>query len=422
MITIKLPLLENIDITKYQQQYTNIVHYAFNRYQEGLKLSEVEKSVKSNMNNLDLMDASLIKSACDKAKSLIKKGKVIFGGKKNWRDYNKGLISKEEYKQKKLEPIVVRGSKQDHKGNRKFSLDIDNHQVIFKPKKGMKIIAKFPSTKQDKIIRIIQQFGELQEKGITIGLSNTHIWITYDELILCDNKYKSIKKRIAAVDLNPNYIAFVVRQDNKILHKEIIGFNKVNESNANKKKYEDFEVCKRLVEIAKHYRCEYFVYEQLNIKPSDQGKGKFLNKLCNNNWRRKRQVDNILKRCNIVGIKTQGVIAQYSSFIGQIDNENEYDSIAAAIELSRRGMLYIRKYFYNENIDIKGKVIRVKEKLNKDLADRWKKKLNLKNISTYLDLYNEIKKMEYSYRCFFQFNWFSLRLKSRKSLLQVHFS
>jgi hypothetical protein len=419
MLTIKLPIINEIDVTQYQKQYTNIVHYAYKRYQEGLTLSEVEQSVKDTMNNIELMDASLIKAACDKAKSLTKKEKVIFGGKKNWYNYIKGLITKEEFQAKRLEPIVVRGSKQDNKGNRKFALNIRQNQIIFKPKKGIKIVAEFPKTKQDDIIKIIQQKGELKEKGYTIGLSNTHVWITYDETILCDKRYNPKRGRIAAVDLNPNYIALVVRDHDNIMYKEIIGFEKLNNCKTNKKKHEDFETCKRLVEVAKHYNCEYFVYEKLDIKSSDQGKGRRLNKLCNNNWRRRRQVNNIVKRCNVIGIKTQGVIAQYSSFVGQIDNSDDYDSIAAAIELSRRGSLYIRKYHYKEDIEIKGKVIRVKEKLSKNLADRWKKTLNIKNISTYLDLYNEIKKRKYSYRNLFQFDWFSFRLKSRKSELYV---
>ena len=419
MLTIKLPLIKEIDITDYQKQYTNIVHYAYNRYQEGLKLSQIEKLVKANMNNIDLMDASFIKSACDKAKSLSKKEKVIFGGKKNWYDYLKGLITKDEFKHNRLEPIVVRGSKQDHKGNRKFSLNVKQNQVIFKPKKGIKIIAEFSPTKQNEVIKVIQQQGELKEKGFTIGLSNTYVWITYDETILCNKKYLPIKKRIAAIDLNPNYISVVVRDHNNILHKEIIGFKELNSCKTNKKRHEDFEVCKRLVNLAKHYRCEYFVYEKLDIKPSDQKRGKWLNKLCNNNWRRTRQINNIIKRCNIIGIKTQGVIANYSSFIGQIDNEQEYDSIAAAIELSRRGSLYIRKFHYKENIDVKGKIIRVKEKLSKRLVNRWKKKLNVENISTYLDLYNIIKKMKYSYRFLFQHSWFSLRHKSPKSKIYI---
>ncbi len=69
--------------------------------------------------------------------------------------------------------------------------------------------------------------------------------------------------------------------------------------NTNKKKHEDHEIAKRLIEIAKHYQCEYFAYEKLNIKSNDKGKGKQFNKSCNNDWRRKRLTESINKWCNI---------------------------------------------------------------------------------------------------------------------------
>lgn len=417
MLTIKLKLEEAIEVNDYLNQYNNIVRFAYNRFQEDNSLSEVERQVKAKMNNIGLMDASFIKAACDNARCL-KDPKVVFGGKYNWRRYNKGLISKEEYKTNKLKPITVRGSKLDNNGNRKFALDIiENNQIIFKPKKGIKIVAKLPRTKHNKILCKLQRLCELGECCFTCGITNTHIYITFDEAILREQKYRSIKKRILSIDLNPDYIAYVVRDKNKILHKEIVGLKELNEAETNKKKHEDFEISKRIVETAKHYRVSHIVYEKLTIKSSDKGKGKRFNKQCNNNWRRSRFIQNLVKRCNIVGIHIQEVIPEYSSFLGQINNPDDYDSIAAAIELSRRGLLYLRKYYYNENIEVKGEIIGIQKELPAFLADRWKKKLSCAGIfSTYLSLYEEIKKAKYSYRLLFDFKSFSFRLSSRKSL------
>ena len=379
------------------------------------------------MNNIELIDASFIKVAVNEMTGLINENKkckrktVIFGGKNNWSLYNKGKITEDQYKQNKLRSISMRGSTQDPKGNRKFELDIPNSQIIFKPNKNTKIYARIPKTKQDKTLLKLQRLCELGETYFTCKLNNNYIYITFDETILNENKYVPVKKRICAIDLNPNYISFVARDKDKILYKEIIGLQELNlQKNTNKKHHEDIEISKRLVNLAKHYRCEYFVYEKLEIESNDRGKGKIFNKICNT-WRRNKIIDNINKRCNIVGIKTQEIIAQYSSFIGQIDNENEYDSIAAAIELSRRGLLFVRKYNYNETIDIKGQIIGIKNKLSEYLMDRWKKKLNInKNLITYKDLYDEIKKMRYSYRNLFQFNWFYFRLNSYKSYVYLY--
>lgn len=421
MITIKLKLENRIDITNYCKQYTSVFNFAYNRFQEGLTLTQIGRKVKLTMNNINLMDASLIHSACNKVKQIKDRKNVILGGKKNWRDYNKGLITKEEYLNKKLKAVSVRGEK-SHKGNRKFKLDIiKNNQVLFKPKKGIEFKAILPRTKHYSTLCLLQKLCELGESYFNCAINNEYIWITFDETILRKEIYKSIKKRILAIDLNPNFISYVITQNEKVLYKEVIGLKDLNKEKTNKKKHEDFQIVKRIIEKAKHYKVAHIVYEKLNIRSSDKGKGRAFNKACNNDWRRSKFLGNLNKHCNIIGIHTQEVIAQYSSFLGQINNEHEYDSIAAAIELGRRGLLYLRKCFYKENIEIKGKIIGIDKNLSKDLADRWKKKLNLNfDLKTYKPLYEEIKKLKYSYRNLFQHNWFSLRMKSRKSKVLVY--
>lgn len=421
MITIKLKIQNEVNIQTYQKQYNNIVRFAYNKLKTGLTQAKTEHYVKNTMNNIELMDASFIKAATDSARSLNLEQKVIFGGKKNWINYNKGLISKQEYQNNKLKPIMVRGSKLDNRGNRKFQLDIENNQVIFKPSRNVKINISLPKTKQDSTLLKLQKLCELKETYFTCALGKEYIYITYDEKILNDKKYLPIKKRVCSIDLNPNYIAYVIKDNSKIYYKEIIGLRELNKCKTSKKLHEDYEICKRIIEKTKHYRCSHLIYEKLNIQSSNKGKGKLFNKICNT-WRRNKIVNNLIKRCNIVGIVSQEIIAQYSSFIGQIDNEKEYDSIAAALELGRRGLLYISKYYYKENINIQGKIIGIDKKLDKDLMDRWKKKLNyLEDFDSYKALYDRIKVMKYSYRNIFQFDWFCFRHKSIKSKIFIHF-
>lgn len=419
MITIKLPVINTIDITNYLKQYNNIVRFSYNRRKESLTQSQIEKLVKLKMNNIDLMDSSFIRSAVDNSKNLNIEDNVVFGGKNNWTKYNKGLITKEQYQSNKLKPLIVRG--ETGRGNRKFQLNMNNNEIIFKPNRNTKITLRIPNTRHDKTLIKLQELCELKETYFTCGITNNYVYITFDETILREEKYESIDRRTLSIDLNPNYISYVITDNNKIIYKEIIGLNQLNKAKTNKKKHEDFEISKRIVNVAKHYKVKHIIYEKLDIQSSDKGKGKWFNKLVNNNWRRSKFISNLAKRCNIIGILTQEVIANYSSFIGQIDNENEYDSIAAAIELSRRGNLYLDKYYYKVDVEIVGQIIRVNERLSDDLADRWKKKLNCEgNLDTYKSLYDVIKNMKYSYRKLFQFNWFSLRLKSSKSLVYVY--
>ena len=422
MITIKLELTKPINIENYQRQFTNIRNYAFNRLIEGNTPNQTEQLVKTKLKNIDLMDVSFQKEAVNEARTFIKEDQkiVVFGGKRNWRDYNNKKISKEEYQQKKLSSIIIRGETSSaKKGNRKFKLDTENNQVIFKPNRKTKIYCKYQKTKRDKTLKKLQQLCELGVTYFTVRLKPNYVYITFDENILKEQEYNPIKKRICAIDLNPNYIAIVVRHKNSIIHKEIIGLSKLNKASTNKKKHEDCEIVKRLIKTAKHYRCEYFAYENLNIKSSDKGLGKQFNKFCNNDWRRKRITEGITKWCNIIGIKTQEVLPQYSSFIGQIRNEDDYDSIAAAIELSRRAWLFVSYYENKDLQEVKGNIVGIMRKLPKHLIDRWKKKLNVKRLTTYKSLYLEIKKAKYSYRNLFPRDRFSFRLKSVKSLIDV---
>lgn len=77
MITYKYKIQNTIDIASVLKQYNSVVRFAYNRFQEGLSQSQVEKYVKDTMNNIDTLDASIIKCAVSKAKD-IKKENVVF--------------------------------------------------------------------------------------------------------------------------------------------------------------------------------------------------------------------------------------------------------------------------------------------------------------------------------------------------------
>lgn len=89
------------------KKFNWVVRYAFNRRKKDKieSLSELERNVKANMNNLTDLDASWIQEAVSKQKSLNIEGKIYFGGKARFF----------ERKHKKIEkynidmPIGMRG-------------------------------------------------------------------------------------------------------------------------------------------------------------------------------------------------------------------------------------------------------------------------------------------------------------------------
>jgi IS605 OrfB family transposase len=445
LITIKLPIQNKINIDDFLIPWNNVLRFAYNRFKENpkLKLSDVEKIVKTKMLNIEKIDASLIKSACDKAKSL-KDEKIIFGGKKNWYDYIKGLINKEEFKEKKKSPLQVRGSKTDNNGNRKFSLDIiNNNRVIFKPKKGIEFSCSLPklSNQYKKQLYLLEEKCNSGESCFTCSITNKHIYIIFDEVILKDKEIKVKSNRILSIDLNPNYIAYSICDYDKedkinVIYKEIISLKEINDiektkeykESENKKKFQNYisnkrrfeilEISKSIIKKAKAFNVESLVVEKLNIKSSEKGKGKRFNKLCNNQWLRNHLISNLKKRCCINGILFQEVVAQYSSFIGQMLHEDEYDSIAASFELGRRGNLYIRRYIKKESEE---KVKIVFPEFNvENLSDLWKEKINLfsSTIDDWKSFYLFVKKSRHSYRLLFSEKGKFYRLNSTKSKIK----
>jgi len=102
-------------------------------------------------------------------------------------------------------------------------------------------------------------------------------------------------------------------------------------------------VWKYIFNLAKHYKVSHFVMEDLDFKPKvDKNKPKEFNRKTKNLWHRTLTQQLVNKYCNINGIIKIEVIPCYSSFIGNMVYE-DYDPIAASLELCRRGIVkYIK--------------------------------------------------------------------------------
>jgi len=371
---------------------------------------------------------------------LIKKDKVIFGGKGNFIKRIKGLITKDEWKDLRNFPLMLRGSSSDNKGNRKAELKIvEDNCILIKLNRNEHFNVQLPrlNKKHKEQLSKLQLLCENKNGCFSLQINKDYIWISFEELIKQEKERKIVKDRVLSFDMNPNYIGVAIvdwkDQDNKeVIHKEIISFKELNDIDVrrlpsdkkkikvnNKRRHEVFNVSKYIINLVKHFGCEFLSFEKLNMKSSNKKKGKRFNRLVNNNWLRVPFVNNLKKRCNIEGIKFQEIVPEYSSFIGQINNPKEVDSIAAAMEISRRTYLFIKIYkqktLSNQNI--------VFPKFNiGSLDDHWKKTLKdtLNSIKSWKQLYEWFKKSKTSYRFLFSKDKFfgnSFRLFSVKSKL-----
>ena len=419
MITIKKK--HNIQLNdNFIKQYSSVIRYTYNRIIKNnvTNLSELEEIIKTKMLNIDELDASWIKSAVKKAMELNSIGiggkdqKVYFGGKSNFfkRKYKK--IDKLD----KSIPFDMRGSCSDNNGNRKAELNvINNNEIIFKPKLGIKQPIKLNLSKNEtKLLSLLELECRENKNYFNIKLDMDNVYISFDESKLKQEKKFQIKNRILGIDLNPNWIGYSI-QDFKnripnVVFKEIISLNELNNQPTDKKNYEIYEIVKHIIHKCFHYQINMVVIEDLKIKSKEYNKGKYYNKLLNN-WNRKDFINNLTKWLNINDIVLIHINPAYTSFMGQIDNPNDYDSVAASLEIGHRG------YLVSNGVKIKDYIKDRVINNNELQSTRWKKMITDQLFGTYIELYKFFKKKKFlsSYRFLFRDNGFSLRMNSIKS-------
>lgn len=437
MITIKLEYKSDKTFYPLLKEGNKIVRIAYNLFKKGYDLKNVEKQILENFSyDSDLLDRSMIKWFCQDADAMLKsvneRGQktLIFGSKKKWKEFNKGKITKEDWFEiRDRRGLSFLGSKNDYSGNRKFQLDIENNKILFKHKRNNHYeLELIGVNKRYNDLLKIQMLAEQKQCPVTYRLDDKYVYISFDEVYLKKEEHSFVKDRMVGLDLNPNFISFVISDKEELIYKEVIDITELNKTyNKNKKDYEVIHIAKRLSKLCKHYRVEMVGYEDLNMKSKDHGKGRKLNRLNNNSWNRNCFINNFKKRLNILGIKNRPVPAQYSSTIGQINNPNETDSVGAAIEISRRCYYYKKKFLDKDKNFIDEEVMYPQFNYEK-IVENWKSKLLDYNTKRkgWVSLHNHLKSKSIQFRLLFKnydfSSWSSFRNQSRKSRVFLHFS
>lgn len=365
-------------IRKYRRQYSSLLHFIFNRMEEGCTPKEAEEACKM-LNNVELMDSWFVRSARYDAQSLLKartkNEKVIFGGRKNLINRCKGKVTKEEFVEKRLSPLCSIGEAMRN-GNRKFRMNPDCSSFTFQPKHGLRLNLTLTGSYRlyGQTLRRLYELQESKGISVTYAVDGEFLYITYDETVV--DKPQAISKiqdRIFSIDLNPNYVGWSVTDwklgnSFSVVDSGTISIKEINDMDFtlkprklpsdskerlyvnSKRHHEVFEIAKLLVVKALHYKCSLFAMEDLSIKSSDKGKGKRFNSLCNRMWNRDKMVQNIEKRCRLSGIELLKVKANYSSFVGNFlfRKLRLPDMTLASVEIARRGYEYNHQYILKD--------------------------------------------------------------------------
>ena len=304
------------------------------------------------------------------------KSNVVFGGRFNLEKRRKNLITKEQFRDKRLYPLTFYGET-SRKGNRFFDLsNISKGKLTFKLEStNIKMDLKISTFKHKDILPLLEKLSNTKQIPITVKLTHEKIFISYDESILNNSnfdrklytndspadlkerkeywrsKFKEHEEhlkegkldRYLSIDLNPNQIGFVIT-DNKLNILEKGSYEIEGKVPSNKRKYEYSMIIKELFKKVKHYRCSYLITETLEGVVKEDHGNKVSNRKIKGEWKL-NYIKGILKRkCNETKTILREVNPVYSSFIGNL-TYNYYDPISSALELCRRGINKFKKLF-----------------------------------------------------------------------------
>ena len=445
--TIKLPIqINDSDLEEIKNlilNYNCVLRFTYNRYQENPEYSTKEiTELQHKMNNVHI-DSHFLNSARYVAKSMSDKPKVIFGGKSLFIDRCNNKISKEDFKIKRLVPMCSIGQA-NKQANRKFTI-IDETHILFKPDRQHHYTITLPKLRKNYKQDILKLL-DLQNKcacPITYRLSLNQIELSFENNYLKQDSYSKVDNRVFAVDLNPNYIGWSVvdwvDSDNyKLVDAGVVSNRYFTDAENSikaasndavklklnhKRDFENIDTVLYLMNVCKHYKCQIFSIENLDMVTSDKKLGHKYNRLVNNQWNRNKTYNLFHKYCDINDIRFMSVVPNYSSFEGNLIYRELGlpDMCLSSIEIGRRGFEFYHQYIKKDQPQKKNIVFnesqiainRVRQSLEELSYD-----VDFENLK---DLYIKLKTLKLKYRVPLGVFKTVCSKKSRKSKVLLNF-
>lgn len=422
LVTYKIKYNRNESLLPVIKQYNSVLRFTYNRLlNEKLSTKELT-AMQKTLNNTEMIQSHLRNSAIYDSKTLIAKSTtpIVFGGKKLFMQRCQQQISREDFQLKKLFPLTSIGEM--CKGSNRLFKIIDNKTISFNLNKNNHYILNLTEvgSKRAKELDQLLTLQANKQIAITYKLDLDYIYLTFDYNMLKNYVYRVKKNRVMAIDMNPNSIGWtIIDWSNDSYHLVKAGtisikpLNDFRESKSvasssdfhkyitNKRNHEVIHISKDLFNLCKHFKCETFAIEKLNMKSSDKEKGRRFNKLCNNVWNRNLLVQQLTKHIQSSSTTFIDVLPQYTSFIGNIVYRQEQlpDECLSSIEIGRRGFEFTNQYILKRRLQqknvvfpeiesVKSRIVLSLEELNIDVPD----------FNNWMTLYSAVKKSKQKYR------------------------
>lgn len=424
LVTYKFKYSCDKDLLNIIKEYNSVLRFTYNRLADNPKYRTAEiTKMQKTLNNCDLIGSYLKCSAIFDARSLISKSdkKVIFGGKKLFVDRCRNKISKEDFRKKKLRPIMCVGEACKG-GNRLFKI-INESTVEFRLNRNNHFILNLSGVckKRKKELEKLTTLQNSNFVSITYRLDLEYVYIIFDYNKIKDYSYKIKENRVFAIDMNPNSIGwsvvdwkseskyqiiqsgtFSLRSLNDYINSKSISSNSnTSKYVTNKRKHEIIHIAKELFNLCKHYKCEIFAFEDIKMKSSDKQKGRKYNKLVNNMWLRDLLVQQIKKHILASSTTLVEVQPQYNSYIGNLIFRCEKlpDECLASIEIGRRGFEFATQYLFNRRQRKKTVVFPELELVKNQLIQSLEElNIDVPNLNDWKNILSAVKESKVKYR------------------------
>ena len=400
-----------------------MLRFTYNRLAEQKLTFQELNSLQKSLNNCDQMNSWLRTSAEYEAKAMLKAnpaGDAIFGGKKLFIDRCLHKVSKTEFSIARLVPIYSIGEANE-RGNRMLRF-VANDRILFSINKQKYLLQLIDiGRNRTKYIEKLIELQNSKQAAITYKIDLEYVYLTFNYNLIKQFSYKVKPNRAFAIDLNPNSIGWsVVDWTYGITHNTVqsgtFSLKPLNDyRNANsvssdsdfhkyvthKRNHEVIEISKQLFELCKHYRCEIFAIEDLNIPSTDNKIGKRYNRLVNNQWNRNLLINQIRKRINASSTTLVEVQPQYNSYVGNLLFRQEYlpDECLASIEIGRRGWEFSVQYIFKRRLRSKTVIFPDLEAAKNQLSISLEEiGIDVSALEDWVSICQEVKKSKTKYR------------------------
>jgi len=272
---------------------------------------------------------------------------VIFGGKRAWRDLQRGKLSKEDWVQKRNALLYSRGDK-SHKGNPNIRIQGNKILVNDPSERGRWIEGIFWMPKKFDFnpdcydVRLIYRKGQVEVK-ISSEFPTPRI-VT-----------KPVSQGAIGIDCNPDGLAVVeTNAQGQLVHHHYENEQRIRFARSEKRTY-DIRLLAAQVVLFAFLTRKPLVLEQLSFRAGKQ-KGPKFNRM-KHNFLHKQMLDAIRSRATKMGVEVMDVNPAFTSILGKLKYQDMYSlnvHTAAALVIARRGQGFLESQRFTDKLTGRG--------------------------------------------------------------------